>query len=113
MAVFQKSNFSPITGEFSVRSIDTNESREKYLNHPTFGLLYSVCLLDENLELFTTIYAKRLFFLVTTTVTSIKFEPISRTNARIMVENCLRQFQSTGRSYEYEQLQSTYRQTFI
>jgi hypothetical protein len=39
---------------------------ETYLNHPTFGLLFRVCLVEENQELFTTLYAQRLFFMVTT-----------------------------------------------
>ena len=38
---------------------------ENYLTHPTFGLLSRVCVLEQNQELFTTLYAQRLFFLVT------------------------------------------------
>ncbi len=37
-------------------------SNENYLNHPNFGLLFRVCLIDVNRELFTTLYAQRLFF---------------------------------------------------
>jgi PII interaction protein X len=50
--------------------VDVHENTDSYLNHPTLGLLYSVCVLEEKQELFTTIYAKRLFFLVTTTPTA-------------------------------------------
>jgi PII interaction protein X len=85
---------------------------ETYLNHPTFGLLYRVCLLGEHQELFTTLYAQRLFFLLTTGPAGLKFEPISRTDARLMVENRLRSLRRTGQSQEYEQLQAIHHRTF-
>ncbi|WP_017718901.1 transcriptional coactivator PipX [Kamptonema formosum] len=85
---------------------------ETYLNHPTFGLLYRVCLLGEHQELFTTLYAQRLFFLVTTGPAGLKFEPISRTDARLMVENRLRLLRRTGQSQEHEQLQAIHHRTF-
>ncbi len=87
-------------------------STETYLNHPTFGLLFRVCLLEENQELFTTLYAQRLFFLVTTSLSGIKFDPISRSDARLMVENRLRLFRRTGKSQDYEQLNVIYQRTF-
>jgi len=65
-------------------------SNETYLNHPTFGLLYRVCLLEEHRELFTTLYAQRLFFLVTVGPKKVSFDPISRSDARLLVENRLR-----------------------
>ncbi len=37
---------------------------ESYLNHPTFGLLYRICELEDSRELFTTLYAQRMFFLI-------------------------------------------------
>ena len=85
---------------------------ETYLNHPTFGLLYRVCLLEENQELFTTLYAQRLFFFVTTGAAGLKFEPISRSEARLMVENRLRLLRRTGQSQEYDQLQAILQRTF-
>ncbi|MGL6283419.1 MAG: PII-interacting protein PipX family protein, partial [Microcoleaceae cyanobacterium] len=48
------------------------------MNHPNFGLLYRICTLEDSQELFTTLYAQRLFFLVTAGPTGIKFEPITR-----------------------------------
>ncbi len=87
-------------------------SNETYLNHPTFGLLYRVCLLDENQEIFTTLYAQRLFFLVTTTSQGISFETISRSNARLLVENRLRQLRRAESSQEYKQLYDIYQRTF-
>jgi PII interaction protein X len=87
-------------------------SNEIYLNHPTFGLLYRICLLDDNQELFTTLYAQRLFFLVTSTSEGVIFEPISRSDSRLLVENRLRKLLRVGASGEYKQLQAIHQQTF-
>ncbi|MEQ8972559.1 MAG: PipX family protein [Coleofasciculus sp. C1-SOL-03] len=85
---------------------------ETYLNHPTFGLLFRVCMVEDNQELFTTLYAQRLFFLVTTGSSGLAFEPISRSDARLMVENRLRIFRRMGASKDFEQLQKIHKQTF-
>jgi len=85
---------------------------ETYLNHPTFGLLFRVCMIEEHQELFTTLYAQRLFFKVTTNTTNLTFEPITRSDARLLVENRLRVLRRTGASIELDQLQSIHRQTF-
>lgn len=87
-------------------------SDENYLNHPTFGLLFRVCLIDVNRELFTTLYAQRLFFLVVSGANGLEFEPISRTDARILVENRMRLLRRVGPSSDYAQLQTVYKQTF-
>ncbi|MBW4648101.1 MAG: PipX family protein [Kastovskya adunca ATA6-11-RM4] len=85
---------------------------ETYLDHPTFGLLYRVCLIENNQELFTTLYAQRLFFLVTTGPNGLAFEPISRSDARLMVETRLRMLRRAGSSPEFEQLKTIHKQTF-
>jgi PII interaction protein X len=85
---------------------------ETYLNHPTFGLLYRVCLVEDTQELFTTLYAQRLFFLVKTAPTGLQFDPISRTDARLAVENRLRLLRRLGQIHEYNQLQMTHQRTF-
>ena len=85
---------------------------ETNLNHPTFGLLFSVCLIEENRELFTTLYAQRLFFLVKTAPEGLEFEPISRSEARIIVENRLRVLRRSGRLRDYDQLQAIHKRTF-
>lgn len=85
---------------------------ETYLNHPTFGLLFRVCMVEENQELFTTLYAQRLFFLVLTTPNGISFEPISRSDSRLLVENRLRVLRRTGPSQDFEKLQLIHKQTF-
>ncbi len=87
-------------------------SNEIYLNHPTFGLLYRVCVLDENQEIFTTLYAQRLFFLVKSTNEQISFDPVSRSDVRLLVEKRLRNLRSLGLTQEYQALQKIYQQTF-
>lgn len=87
-------------------------STENYLNHPNFGLLFRICLVDADRELFTTLYAQRLFFVVTTGANGLEFEPTTRTDARIMVENRMRVLRRLGHSQEFAQLQVIYKQTF-
>lgn len=89
-----------------------NYSEETYLNHPTFGLLYRVCLVRENQELFTTLYAQRLFFMVTTNANGLTFETISRSEARLLVETRLRKLRASKSLFEYQQLESIYERTF-
>lgn len=85
---------------------------ENYLNHPTFGLLYRVCLLEDQQELFTTLYAQRLFFVVTTGSNGLAFEPITRSDARLLVENRLRLLRRTGPLEDFEALKLLHHQTF-
>lgn len=87
-------------------------NKETYLNHPTFGLLYRICLLEENQELFTTLYAQRLFFLVTITPDGIIFEPIGRSDARLSVEARLRKLRRLGAYTEYQELSTIHQRTF-
>jgi PII interaction protein X len=88
------------------------DNSETYINHPTWGLLYRICMVDENQELFTTLYAQRLFFIVTSDVKGMKFQPIGRTEARMMIENRLRSLRRTGQSQEYDLLQTVFQRTF-
>ena len=90
-----------------------NQSQEIYLNHPTFGLLYRICLVKDNQELFTTLYAQRLFFVVTFNNSRLIFEPMSRSDARMLVETRLRRLRTTEPSEQYEQLQAIYKRTFL
>jgi len=65
---------------------------ERYLHHPNFGLLYVVCVADHERNLFTTLYAHRLFFLVTERVGSpVTFEAVSRAQSRQVIEERIRQ----------------------
>jgi PII interaction protein X len=89
-----------------------NQRNETYLNHPNFGLLYRICVVKNNQELFTTLYAQRLFFLVTITVDNLTFEPITRSDARLLVEHRLRRLRNTESLEQYRQLQTIYQNTF-
>ncbi len=85
---------------------------ETYLNHPTFGLLFKVCQLEEEEELYTTLYAQRLFFIVSGSSLGFTFKSITRSDARLLVENRLRKLRRIGATKEYEQLNSLHKQTF-
>ncbi|MGG6293008.1 transcriptional coactivator PipX [Leptolyngbya sp. AN02str] len=85
---------------------------ESYLNHPTFGLLYRVCHLEVAKELFATLYAQRLFFMVTTSSDGVQFDPMSRADARVLLENRLRTLRREGDALAYTELQRVYKQTF-
>lgn len=88
-------------------------STETYLNHPNFGLLFRVCMVDDGKELFATLYAQRLFFLVTNAGTEgLLFQPLGRSNARMMLESRMRDLRRNGHYADYDQLQKTYKQTF-
>jgi PII interaction protein X len=69
-------------------------------------------MVDENHDLFTTLYAQRLFFLVTTELKVLKFQSIGRTEARMVLENRLRTLRRSGNSHEYELLQNVFQCTF-
>lgn len=86
---------------------------EQYLNHPTFGLLYGVCPIDEHRQLFTTLYAQRLFFIVSQRPGGMAFESISRTDARMLIEQRLRSLRRLGKMAEYQALQAIHRQAFM
>lgn len=88
-------------------------SNETYINHPTFGLLYRLSKLEDNKELFTTLYAQRLFFIVTITKTEVIFDPITRSDARLMLESRLRKLRHYGPSDEFEELNQVYKGTFL
>lgn len=85
---------------------------ETYMNHPNFGLLFKICPVEDHQELFTTLYAQRLFFLVTQGPSGLKFEPISRSDAKLLVEIRLRMLRRTGQMEEYKKLQDVHRNTF-
>lgn len=69
-------------------------------------------MVEEGQELFTTLYAQRLFFVVTSGSNGLAFEPIGRSDARLLVENRLRLLRRTGSSQDVEELQLIHKQTF-
>ncbi|AFY71831.1 hypothetical protein Pse7367_3597 [Thalassoporum mexicanum PCC 7367] len=87
-------------------------SIETYLNHPTFGLLSRICSVDETRSLFTTLYAQRLFFVITASPDGVRFDPLSRADAKVLVENRMRSVRREGDHTELEVLQDAYKKTF-
>jgi PII interaction protein X len=85
---------------------------EHYLNHSTFGLLYSLCWIKGDQALYTTLYAQRLFFIVTHQADGLSFESTSRQQAKIIVENRMRDLKRLMKTAEYSQLQQVFQQTF-
>ncbi len=85
---------------------------ENYLNHPTFGLLYRICVVEENQELFTTLYAQRIFFLVTNNSSGLSFQPVTRADARLTIDTRILVLRRNGQVSEYQQLQSMMQQNF-
>ncbi|MEI8250316.1 MAG: PipX family protein [Synechococcus sp. ELA057] len=64
-------------------------SSERYLNHPTFGMLYRVAPVAESKDLYATLYAQRIFFLVTLQARGALFEVIPQMDARHFAEQNL------------------------
>jgi len=85
---------------------------EIYINHPNFGLLYQICLVGDNQELFTTLYAQRLYFLVSNHPEGLQFQPVTRNEARIMVETRLRMLRRSGEIATYKELMKMHQQHF-
>ena len=85
---------------------------ETYLNHPNFGLLFSLCRLEKDKLLYTTLYAQRLFFIVLVEDEGIHFESITRQEAKGIVENRLRDLRRAGSIPDFQNLQVIYKQTF-
>jgi PII interaction protein X len=110
--VFQLSQISQVIEKVSRTYNTVDESTENYLAHPTLGLLYSVCQIEDNVELFTTLYAKSLFFLVRSYATHLKFELMSQQEARLIVEQHLYNLLRLEQAQEYEKVKGMYQQLF-
>ncbi len=83
---------------------------ESYLNHPNFGLLYRICRLGDGSELYMTLYAHRLFFHVHYLAESLDVEPVSRNQARMLLEMHLRELRRLDKTQEYQKLQKVEKQ---
>ena len=55
---------------------------ERYLNHPTFGMLYLVSAASHGRDVYATLYAQKIFFLVTSQPRGAAFEVIPYMDAR-------------------------------
>ena len=87
-------------------------SSERYLNHPTFGMLYLVAPAGEGRDIYATLYAQKMFFLVTLQPRGAEFEVIPYMDARhyaeINISRCRK-----NRNEELEVWQKLFKQTFI
>ena len=91
---------------------DHGMASERYLNHPTFGMLYRVAPAGEGRDVYATLYAQRMFFLVTLQPRGAQFEVIpyqdARHHAEVHLNRCRRE--APGEVENWRQL---FDQTFI
>lgn len=87
-------------------------ANETYLNHPTFGLLFRVCEIEGGNEVFATLYAQRLFFVVGSTAQGIQFQSITRNDVRTMIDSRLRALRRNGLNEDFFKLQKVYQTMF-
>jgi len=87
-------------------------SAERYLNHPTFGMLYRVAPAGEGRDLYATLYAQRIFFVVTLQNRGVTFEVIPLMDARHLAEQNLTRARREGPDV-HAQWRQVFDQTFI
>lgn len=81
---------------FNGKSAAVSVSDERYLNHPTFGMLYRVAPAAEGRDVYATLYAQRIFFLVTLQQRGASFEVIPLMDARHLAEQNLSRARREG-----------------
>ena len=85
---------------------------ERYLNHPTFGMLYLVSPASNARDVYATLYAQKIFFLVTLQPRGATFEVIPYMDARHYSEmhmaKCRRE-----KSSDMDVWQELFNQTFM
>ena len=87
-------------------------SSERYLNHPTFGMLYQVSLGNDGRDIYATLYAKKMFFLVQVQQREVFFEVIHYLDARNKAELNLQKAKRKG-SEELPKWENLFNQTFL
>ena len=87
-------------------------SSERYLNHPTFGMLYQVSPANEDKDLYATLYAQKMFFLVTIKEREISFEVIPYLDERNQAEINLQKARRLS-SEDLPKWENLFKQTFI
>ena len=87
-------------------------SSERYLNHPTFGMLYQVSPGNEGRDIYATLYAQKMFFLVEIKHREIFFEVIPYLDARNQSELNLQKARRQG-SEDFSRWENLFRQTFL
>jgi len=81
---------------FNTPSTTASVSAERYLTHPTFGMLYRVAPVGEARDLYATLYAQRIFFLVSLQPRGATFEVIPLMDARHYAEQNLSRARREG-----------------
>ena len=87
-------------------------SSERYLNHPTFGMLYQVSLGIEGKDIYATLYAQKMFFLVEVKHREVFFEVIPYLDARNQSETDLQRARRQG-SEDFSKWENLFSQTFL
>ena len=87
-------------------------SSERYLNHPTFGMLYQVSTGSDGRDLYATLYAQKMFFLVEIRQREILFEVIPYLDARNQAELNIQKAKRKG-SEDLPKWENLFTQTFI
>ena len=85
---------------------------ERYLNHPTFGMLYLVSPASNGRDVYATLYAQKIFFLVTLQPRGAAFEVIPYMDARHYAEMNLSKCRRE-KSTSFSLWQELFNQTFI
>jgi len=97
---------------FNGASVTDGVSTERYLNHPTFGMLYRVAKVAEDRDLFATLYAQRIFFVVTLQAKGASFEVVPLMDARHFAEQNLARARREG-AQAHGYWRQLFDQTFI
>jgi len=87
-------------------------SSERYLNHPTFGMLYQVSSGSEGRDIYATLYAQKMFFLVEIKQREVFFEVIPYLDARNQSELNLQRARRQG-SNDLAKWENLFNQTFL
>ena len=87
-------------------------SSERYLNHPTFGMLYQVSPGNDGRDIYATLYAQKMFFLVEIKQREVFFEVIPYLDARNQSELNLQRARRKG-SDDFPKWENLFRQTFL
>ena len=87
-------------------------SSERYLNHPTFGMLYQVSLGSEGKDIYATLYAQKMFFLVEIKQREVFFEVIPYLDARNQSELNLQRAKRQGAD-DLSKWENLFTQTFL
>ena len=87
-------------------------SSERYLNHPTFGMLYQVSLGIEGKDIYATLYAQKMFFLVEVKQREVFFEVIPYLDARNQSELNLQRARRQGLE-DFSKWENLFSQTFL